>query len=301
MTYRPDMPPAEKAAPPQEDTAMSEQITARVAETVARLRNPTYYTHPTAEDGKEAADLLEALAARLAEVIEVGENAQALSKAAYEGLSSLLLSVQQDCIKEHARAEAAEAERDAALAMVAGALREGIRIATETPVEQLPAAVEAAISPDAASALSRLLAEARVAALEEAVEVARRHHSKVQINEPLWHDGQDWASDRIAEAIEALAPASGVADLAALRELLAAIRDQRDKAVGLAEKFEAERDDALTRLAAAEALVGALRDAAMPFLKNAVLADHRAMIRAVDRLRAALAALPAPPGAQGEG
>ena len=44
-----------------------------------------------------------------AEVQEM-RNAAVLSKAAYEGLSSLLLSVQQDCIAEHKRAEAAEAE-----------------------------------------------------------------------------------------------------------------------------------------------------------------------------------------------
>ena len=41
--------------------------------------------------------------------IEALENEAVLSKAAYEGVSSLLLSVQQDCIKERQRAERLEA------------------------------------------------------------------------------------------------------------------------------------------------------------------------------------------------
>jgi hypothetical protein len=47
-----------------------------------------------------------------ADRIEQLENNAVLSKAAYDGLLSLLLSVQQDCIKEYNRAEKAEAERD---------------------------------------------------------------------------------------------------------------------------------------------------------------------------------------------
>lgn len=47
-------------------------------------------------------------------------------------------------------------------------------------------------------------AQAREAALREAAEIALRHRSKVQINEELWHEGQDWAAERIAEAILAL-------------------------------------------------------------------------------------------------
>ncbi len=46
--------------------------------------------------------------------------------------------------------------------------------------------------------------EVRRAALMEAAAVALRHLSKVQINEPLWHEGQDWAAQRISEAILAL-------------------------------------------------------------------------------------------------
>ena len=47
-------------------------------------------------------------------------------------------------------------------------------------------------------------AQAREAALREAAEIALRHRSKVQINEELWHEGQDWAAKRISEAILAL-------------------------------------------------------------------------------------------------
>ena len=46
--------------------------------------------------------------------------------------------------------------------------------------------------------------DVRAAALKEAADIAMRHLSKVQINEPLWHDGQDWAAQRIADAILAL-------------------------------------------------------------------------------------------------
>lgn len=45
------------------------------------------------------------------------------------------------------------------------------------------------------------LREAIYSMRRRAVEVARRHASKVAVNEPLWHEGQDWASDRIAQAI----------------------------------------------------------------------------------------------------
>lgn len=99
---------------------------------------------------------------------------------------------------------------------------------------------------------------AQALVVEQAAEVARRHHSKVQINEPLWHDGQDWASDRIAEAIEALADPSGVAALAALR---AEATSREMEWATIRDEIVAERDDALTRLAAAEAQVGALREA----------------------------------------
>ena len=49
-------------------------------------------------------DAREAAAAR----IEVLVNEAVLNKAAYEGVSSLLLSVQQDCIKEHQHTEELE-------------------------------------------------------------------------------------------------------------------------------------------------------------------------------------------------
>jgi hypothetical protein len=44
-----------------------------------------------------------------ADLIEQYENEKVLSKAAYEGMSSLLLSVQKDCIAEKRRADIAEA------------------------------------------------------------------------------------------------------------------------------------------------------------------------------------------------
>jgi chromosome segregation ATPase len=49
-------------------------------------------------------DIIEELEAKLAEM----EAERVMSKAAYDSVSSLLLSVQQDCIREHNRAEAAE-------------------------------------------------------------------------------------------------------------------------------------------------------------------------------------------------
>ena len=42
--------------------------------------------------------------------------------------------------------------------------------------------------------------------VEDAAKVAMRHKSKIAINEPLWHDGADWACQRIEDAIRALLP-----------------------------------------------------------------------------------------------
>lgn len=42
--------------------------------------------------------------------------------------------------------------------------------------------------------------------LERAAQIAEAHMSKIEINEPLWHDGQDWAAESIALAIRALSP-----------------------------------------------------------------------------------------------
>ena len=61
-------------------------------ELIARMRQVEW------EPCQLAADRIEALV-----------NEAVLSKAAYEGVSSLLLSVQQDCIKERQRAERLEA------------------------------------------------------------------------------------------------------------------------------------------------------------------------------------------------
>lgn len=48
--------------------------------------------------------------------------------------------------------------------------------------------------------------KATIAAVyEAAADTAIQHISKIQVNEPLWHEGQDWAADRISQAIRALA------------------------------------------------------------------------------------------------
>ena len=176
-----------------------------------------------------------------------------------------------------------------------------------------------AAAPDLARtviALHAQLADAKAAqamVVERAVGVAKRHRSKVQINEPLWHDGQDWASDRIAEAIEALADTDGMALVQALRaerdeakrlmemrhrEMLAADELMR-KHQRRADKAEADRD----RLAAANAVLearvaeleGALRDLGGPVCmydgRNIVITavSHGDAIRLVADARAALA------------
>ena len=165
-------------------------------------------------------------------------------------------------------------------------------------------------------ALHAQLADAKAAqamVVERAVGVAKRHRSKVQINEPLWHDGQDWASDRIAEAIEALADTDGMALVQALRaerdeakrlmemrhrEMLAADELMR-KHQRRADKAEADRD----RLAAANAVLearvaeleGALRNLVGPDCmydgRNIVITavSHGDAIRLVADARAALA------------
>lgn len=48
--------------------------------------------------------------------------------------------------------------------------------------------------------------EAVQAEREACADYADRHRSQVQVNEPLWHEGQDWACDRIAAAIRARTP-----------------------------------------------------------------------------------------------
>lgn len=65
-------------------------------ELIARLREIGKFSFGWTAD--QAADRIEALV-----------NEAVLNKAAYESVSSLLLSVQQDCIKEHQRAERLEA------------------------------------------------------------------------------------------------------------------------------------------------------------------------------------------------
>ncbi len=58
---------------------------------------------------------------------------------------------------------------------------------------------------DRAAALADEHAATIAAAYEAAADTAIQHISKIQVNEPLWHEGQDWAADRISQAIRALA------------------------------------------------------------------------------------------------
>jgi hypothetical protein len=146
---------------------MSEQdITARVAETVARLRAKSAVgpgnriVHMTMD---EAADLLEALKARLAEV-------EAMRDAVIEARDML----GNWWATEKARAEAAEAARDrlaARLAEARGKMHDIMCLPEDANIgiaRAWASQAYALLTPaDAASALSRLLAEARVAALEE--------------------------------------------------------------------------------------------------------------------------------------
>lgn len=113
---------------------------------------------------------------------------------------------------------------------------------------------------------------AQALVVERAERAARQHISRVQINEPIWHEGQDWAADRIARAIRDLAPDDGVEALAALRDQVARSANdiegfqelarenmrQWGVATSRAERAEAEAADLRARLAAAEAQVGAL-------------------------------------------
>lgn len=54
--------------------------------------------------------------------------------------------------------------------------------------------------------VAKLVAEAEARGMERAAVIADRHLSKVEINEPLWHEGQDWAAESIALAIRAEVP-----------------------------------------------------------------------------------------------
>lgn len=53
---------------------------------------------------------------------------------------------------------------------------------------------------------SPAIREAEARGMERAAVIADRHLSKVEINEPLWHEGQDWAAESIALAIRAEVP-----------------------------------------------------------------------------------------------
>lgn len=65
-----------------------------------------------------------------------------------------------------------------------------------------------------------------------AIDVAKRHRSKLQLNEPLWHEGQDWASDRIAEAIAALPPSPDADAVQLLVQM--AVEQERERCAKIA-------------------------------------------------------------------
>lgn len=52
-----------------------------------------------------------------------------------------------------------------------------------------------------------LIAKAIAEERQRCANVAKAHRSKIDVNEPLWHDGADWACDRIEQAIIAGAKA----------------------------------------------------------------------------------------------
>lgn len=74
-------------------------------------------------------------------------------------------------------------------------------VAHDVYILATPAALAA--SPE----VKALIREAEARGMEQAAVIAERHLSKVEINEPLWHEGQDWAAESIALAIRAEAAA----------------------------------------------------------------------------------------------
>lgn len=89
------------------------------------------------------------------------------------------------------------------------------------------------------SGLAAERAAAAEAMREACDEIALRHKAKVEINEPLWHEGQDWAAQRISDAIRALPIPTSDALAAAVE---AARREEREACAALC-----ERDAALLR------------------------------------------------------
>jgi hypothetical protein len=56
---------------------------------------------------------------------------------------------------------------------------------------------------------TQLMTIQRAGLIEQTALLAEAHRSKIEVNETLWHDGADWACDRIAEAIRALSRTTG--------------------------------------------------------------------------------------------
>ena len=82
------------------------------------------------------------------------------------------------------------------------------RLASRGPNGEVPVLVLATPTALAASPeVQAMIREAEARGMERAAVIADRHLSKVEINEPLWHEGQDWAAESIALAIRAEAAA----------------------------------------------------------------------------------------------
>lgn len=58
-------------------------------------------------------------------------------------------------------------------------------------------------------AVVKAIAKAIIAERERCADIADRHRMKITVNEDLWHEGADWACDRIAAAIRALGGGEG--------------------------------------------------------------------------------------------
>lgn len=120
------------------------------------------------QENREFPDALEMFASLVVKecVAAEVENERVLSKAAYDSVSSLLLSVQQDCIAEHKRANDAEAElaRKNAVYEAAEYILDGMGIdAPDYVIDPDDDFLDAAVSDWVTDTLTRLAAAMKVA------------------------------------------------------------------------------------------------------------------------------------------
>lgn len=120
------------------------------------------------QENREFPDALEMFASLIVKecVAAEIENERVLSKAAYDSVSSLLLSVQQDCIAEHKRANDAEAElaRKNAVYEAAEYILDGMGIAApDYDIDPDDDFLDAAVSDWVTDTLTRLAAAMKVA------------------------------------------------------------------------------------------------------------------------------------------